>query len=81
MKRLHDIETGCARHLDIEEECIRPLLANQFEGGGLGPSLADNPKVGVRGKKLTKPLKGQPLVVAQNYTEHGFPSRSRVATT
>jgi hypothetical protein len=37
--------------------------------------------VWMRRKKLAKALKGEPLVIAEDYAEHGSPSKSRVATT
>jgi hypothetical protein len=35
----------------------------------------------MRRKKLAKALDGESLVIAEDYTEHGLPSKSRVATT
>jgi len=75
------IKSGCARHLDIEKEGVRPFFANQFEGGSFGAGFPDDLKVRMRSKKLPKPLEGEPFVVAEDYTEHGSPSKSRVATT
>jgi hypothetical protein len=37
--------------------------------------------VWMRRKKLAKALKGKTFVIAEDYTEHGSPSKSRVATT
>jgi hypothetical protein len=33
------------------------------------------------GEKLTKSLEGESLVITEDYTEHGSPFKSRVATT
>lgn len=76
-----EVETGCARHLDIEKEGIRSFFADEFEGGVFGVGFADDLKVAMRSKKLAKALKGEPLVVAEDYTEHGSPCKLRVART
>ncbi len=81
VKCFQEIEAGCARHLDIEEEGIRSFFADQLEGGGFGLSLPDDLNAWMRRKKLAKALKGEPLVIAEDYTEHGSPSKSRLATT
>ncbi len=81
VKCFQEVEAGCARHLDIEEEGIRSFFADQFEGGGFGLGFPNNLNVWMRRKKLAKALKGESLVIAEDYTEHGSPSKSRVATT
>ena len=81
VKCFQEIEAGCARHLDIEKEGIRPFFANQFEGGGFGLGFPNDLNVWMWRKKLAKALKGESLVIAEDYTEHGSPSKSRVATT
>jgi len=81
VKCFQEIEAGCARHLDIEKEGIRPFFADQFEGGGFALGFPNDLNVWMRRKKLAKALKGEPLVIAEDYAEHGSPSKSRVATT
>ena len=81
VKCFQEIEAGCTRHLDIEKQCVRSFSADQFEGGGLVAGFSDDLKVRMWSKKLAKPLEGEPLIIAKDYTEHGFPSKSRVATT
>lgn len=81
VKCFQEIEAGCARHLNIEKEGIWLFFANQFEGGGFGLGFPNDFNVWVWRKKLAKALKGESLVIAEDYTEHGSPSKSRVATT
>ena len=81
VKCFQEIEASCAWHLDIEKEGIRSFFADQFEGGGFGLGFPDDLNVWMRRKKLAKALKGESLVIAEDYTEHGSPSKSRVATT
>ena len=81
VKCFQKIEAGCAWHLDIEKEGIRSFFADQFEGGGFRVGFPDDLKVWMWSKKLSKALDGEPLVITENYTEHGSPSKSRVATT
>jgi len=75
------IKSRCARHLDIEKEGIRPFFANHFKGGGFVAGFSDDFKVRMRRKKLAKALDGESLIIAKDYTEHGSPFKSRVATT
>jgi hypothetical protein len=75
------IKSRCAGHLDIEKEGVRSFFPDQFEGGGFTAGFSDDLKFRMRRKKLAKPLEGEPLIIAKNYTEHGSPFKSRVATT
>jgi len=81
VKCFQEIEPSCAWHLDIEKEGIRPFFSDQFEGSGFCIGFPDDLKVWMWSKKLAKPLEGEPLVIAEDYTEHGSPLKSRVATT
>jgi hypothetical protein len=76
-----EIEAGCAGHLDIQKEGVGLFLANDSKSGFLGVGFPDDLKFGVGGEELAEPLEGKAFVVAEDYTEHGSPSRSRVATT
>ena len=81
VKRFQEIQAGCAWHLDIEKKGVWLFFSDQFESDGLRTSLPDNLKVCVRGEKLAKSLEGQPLIITEDYTEHGSPFKSRVART
>ena len=81
VKCFQEIQAGCAWHLDIEKKGVRSFLTDEFDGGGFVAGFADDLKIGMGGEKLTKALEGEPLVIAENYTEHGSPLKSRVATT
>ena len=81
MKGFQKIEARSTRHFDIEKEGVGLLLADEFQGGRFGASFADDLKVGMRCEELTKALEGKPFVITEDYTEHGSPFRSSVATT
>lgn len=81
VKGFQEIKAGGAGHLDIQKEGMGLFFSDDPEGGFLGVSLANDLKSGVGGEELTKPLQGKSLVVAKDYTEHGSPSKSSVATT
>ena len=81
VKCFQEIQAGCAWHLDIEKKGVRSFLADEFYGGGFVAGFADDLKIGMGGEKLTKALDGESFVIAEDYTEHGSPFKSRVATT
>ena len=81
VKCFQEIQAGCAWHLDIEKKGVRSFLADEFDGGGFVAGFADDLEIGMGGEKLTQALERESLVIAEDYTEHGSPLKSRVATT
>jgi hypothetical protein len=81
VKCFQEIQAGCAWHLDIEKKGVRSFLADEFDGSGFVAGFADDLKIGMGSEKLTKALEGESLVIAEDYTEHGSPFKSRLATT